>query len=97
MNHYFKKQMLKYIKRYWNEGRGDEYDSWGTSWWFFEVNENGEVVRQAELYENGRLLRYSSEHAEDEFGALAEISLDKSHAEYTLMSPEEFEEVWSRR
>jgi len=89
-------RMPKYLKRYWNEGRGDEYDSWGTSWWFFEVAENGDVTRQAELYEVGRLLRYSAEHVEDEFGALAEISLDMSDAEYIAMSNEEFEGIWNR-
>jgi len=89
--------MLKYLKRYWNEGRGDEYDSWGTSWWFFEVNDKDEVVRQAELYEVGRLLRYSSSHVEDEFGALAEISPSASNVEYIAMSSEEFEEIWNRR
>jgi len=88
--------MTRYLKKFWNEGRGDEYDSWGTSWWFFEVNEDGQVVRQAELYESGRLLRYSTAHVEDEFGALAEISTDVSDTEYLPMSQEEFEAVWSR-
>ncbi|WP_035374286.1 hypothetical protein [Pseudoduganella violaceinigra] len=88
--------MLKHLKRHWNEGRGDEYESWGTSWWFFEVNVDGEVLKQAELYEVGRLLRYSAAHLEDEFGALAEASIDMSDAEYTEISPEEFEAIWNR-
>lgn len=88
--------MPKYLKRHWNEGRGDEYDAWGTSWWFFEVDEGGGVTRQAELYEIGRLLRYSAAHAEDEFGALAEISLDMPDAEYISISKEEFDAIWNR-
>lgn len=88
--------MPRYLKRHWNEGRGDEYDSWGTSWWFFEVDDSGGVIRQAELYEVGRLLRYSRVHAEDEFGALADSSLDVADAEYTSISQDEFESVWNR-
>jgi len=88
--------MPKYLKRHWNEGRGDEYDSWGGSWWFFEVDADGGVVRQAELYENGRLLRYSAAHPEDEFGALAEVSLEMSDVEYIEMSQEDFEGIWNR-
>lgn len=88
--------MPTYIKRHWNEGRGDEYDSWGASWWFFEVDASGVVIRQAELYENGRLLRYSAAHAEDEFGALADSSLDPSDADYISISQDEFEGIWNR-
>lgn len=88
------KTMPKYLKRHWNEGRGDEYDSWGACWWFLEVDANGEVTRQAELYENGRLLRYSAAHPEDEFGALAEVSIDTSDADYAAMAQGDFEKIW---
>lgn len=87
--------MTKYLKRHWSEGRGDEYKSWGASWWFFEIAAKGEVTRQAELYENGRLLRYSAAHPEDEFGALAEASIDTSDAEYIEIPQGDFERVWS--
>jgi hypothetical protein len=88
--------MPRYLKRYWSEGRGDEYDAWGTSWWFFELDDNDRVVRQAELYEVGRLLRYSAEHAEDEFGALAEIPGGMPDGDYVAISREEFEAIWNR-
>ena len=33
--------MTRYYKRNWEETRGDEFDSWGTSIWYFEVgNDN---------------------------------------------------------
>jgi len=60
------------------------------------VAEDGAVIRQAELYEVGRLLRYSAAHVEDEFGALAGITLDRSGPDYIEMSSAEFEEIWSR-
>lgn len=87
--------MPKYLKKHWNEGRGDEYDSWGESWWFFEVDADGRVTRQAELYEIGRLLRYSAAHPEDEFGALAETSINPSDADYVEMSQVDFERIWN--
>lgn len=52
--------------------RGDQYDAWGTSWWYFEVADDGRVIRQVEQYESGVLLHYSAEHDEDTYGELAQ-------------------------
>ena len=59
---------MKYFKRNWNETRGDQYDSWGKSVWFFETDCNGEVFRQIEVYDNGKILKYDKQNIEDEFG-----------------------------
>jgi hypothetical protein len=64
--------MPTYVKRLWNHLRGDEHDAWGTSWWYFEVDEEGEVLRQIEQYDSGICLRYSEQHLEDEFGVLGQ-------------------------
>ena len=53
--------MKKYYKRKWNETRGDKFDSWGTSMWYFEIGENQYITRQIEIYENGNRLKYHSE------------------------------------
>jgi hypothetical protein len=45
--------MPTYVKRHWVELRGDEHNAWGTSWWYFEVDDNGGVLRQVELYDSG--------------------------------------------
>jgi hypothetical protein len=89
--------MPTYVKRYWNETRGDEHDAWGTSWWYFEVDSEGWVLRQVEQYDSGVRLSYSEEHEEDEFGMLAEKPLDLSEPEYSMISPQEFESVWVGR
>jgi hypothetical protein len=86
--------MLTYVKRHWNETRGDAHDAWGTSWWYFEVDDNGRVLRQIEQYDAGVSLRYSEQHIEDEFGGLAEKPLDVSEQGYSTISSLAFEEIW---
>lgn len=86
--------MPTYVKRHWNETRGDEHDAWGTSWWYFEVDDAGRVLRQVEAYDAGMRLCYSEQHEEDEFGGLAEKPLDLSKLEYIVISSQEFESVW---
>ncbi|HEY2588175.1 MAG TPA: hypothetical protein VGI81_20700 [Tepidisphaeraceae bacterium] len=63
---------MRYVKGYWNEGRGDAFDSWGRSWWYFETDDTGNVLRQVGSYENGIILRYDESHLDDEYGRLAE-------------------------
>lgn len=86
--------MRTYAKRHWNENRGDQYDSWGASWWYFEVDSAGWVTRQIEQYVSGMLLCYSAEHEGGEFGGIAEIPLDLSEPGYIAISHREFESVW---
>ena len=63
---------MRYFKRRWGEARGDAYDHWGTSTWWFAVDANGRIVRQLEVYESGPNHLYDLEHPEDEFGGLGE-------------------------
>ena len=32
---------MRYVRRAWDEHRGDEYASWGTSLWYFEIGDDG--------------------------------------------------------
>lgn len=41
------------LRKTWNELRGGEFDSWGTSICFFETDAAGVVIRQIETYKNG--------------------------------------------
>jgi hypothetical protein len=86
--------MPSYVKRYWGETRGDEYAAWGPSWWYFEVDSEGWVLRQIEQYGSGVRLCYSTERMEDEFGGIAEKPLDLSEAGYLAIARQEFESVW---
>ena len=85
---------MKYFKRNWNETRGDQYDSWGKSVWFFETDNNGEVLRQIEVYDNGKVLKYDNENIEDEFGMLADQNLDLTEFNEFTIEKEEFENNW---
>ncbi|WP_460666457.1 hypothetical protein [Kribbella swartbergensis] len=48
--------MALYFRRSWHETRGDDHDDWGTSEWYFEIDDAGWVSRQVEIYENGPTL-----------------------------------------
>lgn len=51
---------MRYYKRRWEQGRGDQFDVWGPADYFFEVDDGGVVLRQMEVYANGTVLRYDS-------------------------------------
>lgn len=86
MNHSF--------KRRWNEPRGDEYNSWGHSWWFFETDENLWPVRQIEIYDAGPVLCYHSEHIEDNYGGLSEAALVFENMDPFRITEAEFKKEW---
>jgi len=85
---------MNYYKRNWNETRGDQYDSWGKSIWYFETDNNGEVLRQIEAYDNGKVLKYDNQNIEDEFGGLADQNLDLTEFVEFSIEKEEFENKW---
>jgi hypothetical protein len=85
---------MKYYKRNWNETRGDQYNSWGKSIWYFETNNNGEVLRQIEAYDNGKVLKYNNQNIEDEYGGLADQNLDLTEFVEFSIEKEEFENKW---
>ncbi|QKJ29068.1 hypothetical protein HQ865_04640 [Mucilaginibacter mali] len=87
---------MKYIKSHWDESRGDKFNYWGTSEWYFELDEDNYVTRQIEIYENGPTLKYDEDNIEDEYGGLAEKTLDLDEMEYTVMSNADFEEIWKK-
>lgn len=91
---------MRYLKRYWNEVRGDEHDDWGHSWWYFEIDSEGNVLRQVEEYEEGKISRYDETKIEDKFGGLAQVPIVDSEYDslinYTEIPKSEFEEMWRK-
>jgi len=80
---------MKYYKRQWNETRGGEYDNWGTSMWYFEIDEDGYPNKQIEKYEKGKVLKYDLENMEDKFGSLGDQSIDfEEFAEFEITKEE---------
>lgn len=83
-------------KRYWNESRGDKYDHWGTSNWYFEIDEGGYPVRQIEKYEIGKILKYDLENMEDEYGGLGDQAFDLEEYAKFEITQEEFKKEWNK-
>ena len=36
---------MRFYERAWDEPRGDQHDDWGTSIWYFAVDDDGWAVR----------------------------------------------------
>ena len=83
-----------YYKRHFDEIRTEKFEIWGTCIYFFETNQNGEILRQIEVYENEKRLKYSEDFIEDEFGFLADQKIDLSEFEEYAISKIDFEHQW---
>jgi hypothetical protein len=85
-----------FYRRRWDETRGDEFDSSGHSLWYFDTDDEGRPIRQVELYDAGRVLRYSPGHSEDRYGSLGQVSLYDSDEDWSTfeITEVEFERVW---
>lgn len=83
-----------YYKRKWNQSRGDEYDSWGTSTLFINTDESGIPLRQIKIYENGKRLKYDIQKPMDQYGMLGDQKLDVEEIEEYKISREAFETEW---
>lgn len=87
---------MRYLKRHWNERRGDEFDSWGTSTFYFEVDDELWSTRQIIEYENGILLKYSEQKTFDEFGGLADQQIEYEEYIPFEIKKEIFEDKWNQ-
>lgn len=67
---------MRYFRRPWDDDRGDEYASWGTSMFYLAIDNTGTVRQQVEVYASGVALAYDEQHDEDEFGGLTYADLD---------------------
>jgi len=86
----------KYFKRKWDETRGDEFDSWGTSIWYLEVDNDLYPSKQIELYENGNRLKYHSEKTFDDYGRIGDQALDLDEFKEFEIEKEEFDIEWRK-
>jgi hypothetical protein len=86
--------MARFFERTWNESRGDRFDDWGTSLWYFEVDDDLWPSRQIEIYASGDVLTYDRNHIEDDYGGLSEAALDDPEWDAFEISSADFERVW---
>ena len=86
--------IMLYFKRKFDESRVEDGEVWGTCIYYFETNGGGEVIRQIEVYEKGKRLKYSEEVIEDKFGFLADQAIDVSEFEKFAITKDDFEFQW---
>ncbi|SDH17203.1 hypothetical protein SAMN05421827_11840 [Pedobacter terrae] len=88
--------ITKYFKRYYEEIRIEKSERWGTCNYYFEADLNGEVIRQIEVYENNKVLKYSEQMMEDEFGFLTDQPIDLIDFKEFEINKNDFEYQWHR-
>ena len=87
---------MNYYKRSWDESTGDPLtDNWGTSIYYFETDDNGNVIRQMEIFTNGNAIKYDTQYIEDKFGGLSEAPLDPAEFAPFTIPAVEFEQRWA--
>jgi hypothetical protein len=87
----------KYYKWSWDVSLGGEYDSWGRSTYFMEIDSDLYARRQIEVYENGNVLFYDKSHSLDDYGMLCDQRLDVKNIEEFEISEAEFEQIWQSK
>jgi hypothetical protein len=86
----------RYYKRHFDETRTEQSEDWGTCDYYFETNHDGEVLRQIEVYANGKTLKYSEQFIENEFGFLADQPLNLFDFEKFAINKTDFEFQWQK-
>jgi hypothetical protein len=86
----------QYYKRHFDEPRTEQSDVWRTCDYYFETNQNREVLRQIEVYANGKRLKYSEQFIKDEFGFLADQALETFDLENFAITKNDFEDQWQK-
>jgi len=80
----------RWLRRRWDEDRGDEFAAWGGSTWFFATDEAGVVEVQLEVYDGGQVLIYDASHSADQYGGLADQPIDVADMTPFVITEDEF-------
>lgn len=87
----------RYFKKFWDETTGDEItDSWGNSTYYFETDENLNVLKQVQIFENKRILKYDVQNFEDQYGFLTDQPLEIQDFDDSEISEIDFYEIWKK-
>lgn len=87
---------MRYLKKKWEENTGEELtDNWGFSIFYFETDDSWNVLKQIQVFENGKALKYDEFNFEDEFGGLADQRLEEEEFIDHDISKEEFYNIWN--
>jgi uncharacterized protein (DUF433 family) len=84
-----------YFKRQWDEPTGEDLtDNWGRSTYYFETDVQFNVLRQMQIFENGKTLKYDLEYVDDKFGGLAESPIEMDG--FSEIAGDEFKQLWEK-
>lgn len=82
-----------YFKRKWDKPTGEDMtNSWGKSTYYFETDNQFNVLRQIQIFENGKVLKYDLDYIDDKFGGLAESPIEMDG--FNTISKDEFDQLW---
>ena len=84
---------MKYYFWHWDESRGDDYDNWGTSDWYYEIAYDESYNRVIQIYQSGDALFFSRDHSEDKYGFLPEGSFGNCEYGEQPISAEAFNKL----
>jgi len=88
--------VIRYFKKFWDETSGEELtDSWGNSTYYFEADEQLCVIRQVQVFQNDKILKYDRQNRDDVFGGLADQLLDRKEFAGNEISAAEFLTLWT--
>ena len=71
-------------------------DDLGVSIFYFETDDSLNVFKQIQIFENGNILKYDELNNEDEFGAMADQSLEEEEFLDFEIPKEEFYNIWNK-
>ena len=80
--------MKRYYNRYWKE-EGINY--------YFETDLEGFPIRQIEIWDNGKILKYDEKKSSDKDGFLADKPLDIKEFSDFEIDKIDFEKAWQTR
>ncbi len=85
---------MRFFKRTFNETRGGQFDHWGTSIFYLDIDKDGFPSRQIEKYQSGDTLKYDIYNTDNQYGGLGGQALDFDEFKDFEISEEEFNKEW---
>lgn len=85
---------MKCFKTERAEGRL-EHNDWGSVIVYYETTDDLAPSRQVEIFQNGNVLKYDTNNATDQFGALQVNDLESAESEGEPLPRGEFEQFWN--
>lgn len=87
---------MNYLKVYWDESTGNELtDSWGKSIFYFETDDSFNALRQVQVFDNKKALKYDTEYIDDKNGGLSEVPIIEKDIEAIRIEENEFLKIWN--